>query len=260
MAAILGSIYENLDLFILMFVRITALIVSSPIFGRKTIPNIMKIGLCLFIAYIVFAANPGKAVPAYSGAFEFGVLCVKEMLFGLVLGYATTLFFSIVQTAGASMDMQIGFGMVNIFDVQNNISVPVTGNLLNIAMLVTFFGVGGHVKLVYIIGSTFSRIQPGAVTLNPEIGLVALDVFILSFVLSVNVAMPLIAAGLLSEVALGFIIRAVPQVNVFVVGIPLKILLGFLVLLLVVPVFVNFTGVIFDRMFESINKLIAGLA
>ena len=95
---------------------------------------------------------------------------------------------------------------------------------------------------------------------NPQIGLVALDVFILSFVLSVNVAMPLIAAGLLSEVALGFIIRAVPQVNVFVVGIPLKILLGFLVLLLVVPVFVNFTGVIFDRMFESINKLIAGLA
>lgn len=260
MAAILDNIYKNLDFFILVFIRITALIVSSPIFGRKTIPNIMKIGLCLFVTYIVFSANPQRAVPDYNGAFEFGILCIKELLFGLVLGFATTLFFSIVHTAGASMDMQIGFGMVNIFDTQNNISVPVTGNLLNIVMLVTFLGVGGHMRLIYIISSTFSQIPAGAVTLDPNLGLVALDVFILSFVLSVNVAMPLIAAGLLSEVALGFIVRAVPQVNVFVVGIPLKILLGFLVLLMVMPIFVNFTGVIFDRMFESINKLIAGLA
>lgn len=256
----LGSINQNLDLFILMFVRVSALIISSPIFGRKTIPNILKIGLCLFITYIVFAAYSPKTPPQYSGVAEFAMLIIKELLFGLVVGYVTTLFFSLVQTSGAVMDMQMGFGMVNVFDVQSNISVPVTGNLFNIVLLITFFGVNGHLKLIYLLKSTFTQIPVGTTTLNPALGLAALDVFILAFVLAVNVAMPLIAAGLLGEIALGFIVRAVPQMNVFVVGIPLKIILGFMVLMLILPIFVNFTGVIFDRMFESMDKMIMGLA
>jgi flagellar biosynthesis protein FliR len=260
MINILDSIYQYLDLFILMFIRITALIVSSPIFGRKVIPNMMKIGLCLFITYIIFAAMPDKTVPQYSGVFEFGLMCVKEMLFGLALGFVTNLFFTLVETSGTIMDMQIGFGMVSVFDVQNNISAPVTGTFLNIIMLVCFLGVNGHLRLITILENTFAQIPVGAVTLNPRIGLTALDVFITAFVLAINVAMPMIAAGLLSEVALGFIVRAVPQVNVFVVGMPMKILLGFMVMLLIIPIYVNFTGVIFDRMFESINSMIAGLA
>lgn len=259
MDKILDSINQNLDLFILMFIRVSALIISSPIFGRKTLPNLLKVGLCLAITYVVFAAYSPKTVPVYSGVFEFALLCIKELLFGLVLGYVTTLFFSLVQTSGQVMDMQMGFGMVNVFDVQNNISVPVTGNLFNIVLLLSFLGVNGHLKLVYILTSTFKQIPVGTVALNPAIGLVALDVFILAFMLAVNVAMPLIAAGLLGEVAMGFIVRAIPQMNVFVVGIPLKILLGFLALLLILPIFVGFTNVIFDRMFESVNTMILGL-
>ncbi|MGE5495269.1 MAG: flagellar biosynthetic protein FliR [Burkholderiales bacterium] len=260
MDSIFDSINKNLDLFILMFLRVTALIVSSPIFGRRAIPNILKIGLCLFITYIVFASYSPKTAPEYGGVFEFAVLCIKELLFGLVVGYVTTLFFSLVNTSGEVMDMQMGFGMVNVFDVQSNISVPVTGNLFSIVMLITFFGVNGHLKLIYLLKSTFSSIPVGTATLNPTLGLVALDVFVLAFVLAINVAMPLIAAGLVGEVALGFIVRAVPQMNVFVVGIPLKIILGFMVLLLIIPVFVGFTGVIFNRMFESMDKMIMGLA
>jgi flagellar biosynthetic protein FliR len=260
MDKIIGSINQNLDLFILMFIRISALIISSLIFGRKTVPNILKIGLCLFVTYIVFAAYNPKTPPQYSGIPEFAVLCIKELLFGLVIGYVTTLFFSLVNTSGEVMDMQMGFGMVNVFDVLSNISVPVTGNLFNIILLITFFGVNGHLKLIYLLKSTFTQIPVGTATLNPMLGLVALDVFVLAFLLAMNVAMPLIAAGLLGEIALGFIVRAVPQLNVFVVGIPLKIILGFMVLMLIIPIFVNFTGVIFDRMFESMDKMILGLA
>lgn len=260
MNEILRSINESFDLFIFIFIRVAALIISSPIFGRKTVPAILKVGLCLFIAYIVFAAYTPKAAPAYDGMLGFAVICLKELLFGLVMGYVTTLFFSLVQTSGQVMDMQMGFGMVNVFDVQSNISVPVTGNLFYIVLIITFLGVNGHLKLIYILTRTFSEIPVGSATLNPMTGLMALDVFILAFVLAVNVAMPLIAAGLLGEVALGFIVRAIPQMNVFVVGIPLKIALGFMVLLLILPVFVGFTGAIFDRMYESLDKMIMGLA
>ncbi len=261
MQVVLDNISFRLDLFILMLIRVSALIVSSPIFGRKTLPNIIKICLCLAVTYLLFAANIGSAAqPEYDSLLAFGLLCVKELLFGLVLGFTTTLFFSLVQISGQYIDMQMGFGMVNVLDVQSNVSVPITGNLLYVVLIIAFFGVNGHLKLIYILGSTFTQIPVGTVTLNPAIGITALEVFILAFLLAVHVALPLIASGLLGEVALGFITRAVPQVNVFVVGIPIKILLGFLMLLIVLPVYVSFTDVIFDRMFESIGTMMQGLA
>ena len=259
MENILNDINLSLDFFILTFVRVTALIVSSPIFGRKNIPNILKICFCLLITYIIFSSTKQVKVVEYRNVFEFALLIIKELLFGMVLGYVTTLFFSIVQTSGQVMDMQMGFGMVNVFDVQNNINIPITGNLLNIVLLITFFSVNGHLRLIQVVDSTFSIIPVGEVVLNPLIGVVALEVFALSFLLAINVAMPMIAAGLLGEALMGVVVRAIPQMNIFVVGIPLKIILGFLMLLLILPVYVYFTGTIFDQMFLSIDKMIAGL-
>ena len=260
MEQVLGIIEANLDSFILMFIRVSTLLMASPIFGRKALPNMLKIGMCLMVTYAVFSANPAASSVQYSGVIDFGLLCVKELLFGLVLGYVTTLFFSVVQTAGQIMDMQMGFGMVNVFDVNSNISVPVSGNLFNAILLVVFFAVNGHLHLIRILLATFSHIPPGQVALNPVIGLAALEVFALAFMLAASVAMPLIASGLLGEVALGFIVRAIPQLNVFVVGIPLKIVLGLMMLLIMIPVFVSFSDVLFERMFASIDKMIAGLA
>ena len=260
MDAILDAVSLRLDLFILMFIRVTALIVSSPIFGREMLPNILKISFCVAVTYVLFAANMDAVLPAYDGLIDFGVLCIKEMLFGLVLGFTTTLFFSAVQVSGQYIDMQMGFGMVNVLDAQNNVSVPITGNLLHIILIITFFGVNGHLKLIYILNSTFAQIPIGTVRLDPSIGMAALEVYILAFLLAVHVAFPLIASGMMGEVTLGFIVRAVPQVNMFVVGLPLKIVIGFLMLLIMLPVYVNFTDVIFDRMFESINVMMMRLA
>ena len=260
MDGIVSAITANLDYFILMFLRVSALIISSPIFGRKNVPNMLKIAFCVLITYVIFSANPLGTAVSYNGVIDFALLCIKELLFGLVMGFVTTLFFSLVQTAGQVMDMQMGFGMVSVFDVQSNISVPVTGNMLNVILLIAFFGVNGHLKLIYIVRATFSHIPAGQVALNAAIGLVALEVFVLAFLLAINVAMPLIASGMLGEVVLGFIVRAIPQMNVFVVGIPLKMFLGFLILLLILPVFVAFTDVIFRNMFSSIDRMMAGLA
>jgi flagellar biosynthetic protein FliR len=260
MNEIVSVVTANLDYFILMLLRVSALIISSPIFGRKNVPNMLKIAFCVLVTYVLFAADPKSQDIQYNGVIEFAVLCIKELLFGLVLGFVTTLFFSLVQTAGQVMDMQMGFGMVNVFDVQSNISVPISGTLLNVILLIAFFGVNGHLQLIYVVRSTFTNIPVGQVSLNPAIGMAALEVFALAFLLAVNVAMPMIAAGLLGEVAMGFIVRAIPQMNVFVVGIPLKMLLGFLILLLIIPVYVSFSDVIFHNMFSSIDTMLAGLA
>ena len=260
MEQIIYNVSLNLDYFILIFLRVSALIISSPIFGRKNVPNTIKICFCILLTYVIYTAYPNSPDIKYNGILEYALLCIKELLFGLVLGFVTTLLFSIVQTAGYMIDTQLGFGMASVLDVQSNLSVPITGNFLYIIMIITFFSVNGHLQLIQIIYATYRQIPAGAVNLNPAIAMTAVEVFAQAFVLAVNVAIPIIAAGLLSEVIMGFVIRTVPQMNMFVVGIPLKIILGFMILLLILPVYVSFTEVIFKHMFTGIENMLKGLA
>ncbi len=255
----IAALVSHMDYFLLIFVRTTALIVASPIFGHRNVPNTVKVAFCLVLAYVIFAANPTGPTIAYAGLWGYAVMFIKELLFGLVLGYVTTLFFSIPQTSGFIMDMQMDFGMASAYDTMSNTNVPLTGNLLNIVMLITFFGVNGHTKLIYILNSTFAHIPVGQVALNATLGTTALEVFALAFVLAINVAIPVVVAGLLGEVALGILVRTIPQMNIFVIGIPMKILLGLAVLALVIPVYVGFTDTLFNQMFISIDKMLTGL-
>ncbi len=260
MERVLENVILRLDVFVLMFIRVTALVMTSPLFGRRNIPNIAKIGLCVSLTYIVFASRLSLPAIEIRGIWEFAMLCVLELLFGVIIGYVVSVFFTLVQTAGYVIDMQMGFGMVNVFDVQNNISVPITGNFLYLMLTLLFFAVNAHHQLIYILMSTFDKVPVGHVAVNPQLGIAALEVFVLSFLMAVNVAMPFIASGLLGEVVLGFIVRTTPQMNVFVVGIPLKILLGFLMLLLILPVYARYSETIFQQMFQAIDYMLLGLA
>ncbi len=259
MQQLVNYIGTYLGFFVLLFFRVSALLISSPIFGRKAVPNITKLGLCLLLTHVLFLAAPKLYVVETNSVIEFVFLCGKELLFGIVLGYVTTLFFSIAHTAGYVIDMHMGFGMVNVMDIQNNVSVPVTGNLLNVIMLISFLSVNGLHKLIYILKATLVQIPIGHVVINANIAVIALEVFVLAFVLAVNVSIPVIASALLGELIMGLMMRIAPQMNMFVVGMPLKVLLGIIILLLILPAYVSFTNVIFERMFDAIGKMMTGL-
>ncbi|MGI6160413.1 MAG: flagellar biosynthetic protein FliR [Christensenellales bacterium] len=218
MDAIIAEVSRNFEGLLLIFIRVSALLYASPVFGRKAIPAMAKAGLCAFIAYIVFGAYTIPVI-RYAGLWHYAMLCILELMFGVALGYITTLFFSVAQTAGHAIDMQMGFGMVNVFDVQSNISVPMSGNFLNIILLIAFFGAGGHRQLIAILLATFNTVPPGQVAISAAAGAAALKFFCLAFVMALNVAMPIIASGLLGELIMGFVVRTVPQMNIFVVGI-----------------------------------------
>ena len=250
----------QLDVFLLLMLRVSALIFTSPIFGRRNIPAMVKIGFCLLLTYILYVSYPMAAPLDYGGSvFVYGFMCLKELAFGLILGFVTTAFFGLVFTSGQIIDMHMGLGMAGVTDVQNEIQVPMVGNLLNLILILAFFGVNGHQMLIRILSITVKQIPLGQVVISPDIGLAAAEVFALTFLLAVNVAMPVIAAALLGEVAMGILLRTVPQMNVFVVGIPVKLLIGLLMLLVMMPVFVGFTGTIFSNMYTAIEQLFSGL-
>lgn len=252
--------YGRLDLALLLFLRVSGLVLSSPLLGRKNIPNTAKIGFCIAITYLFFVDTvPITQVLAYQNFLTFVLMCMTELVFGVILGYISYLFMNLTFTAGQLIDMQMGFGMVSVLDVQSNISVPVTGNLLNIAILLTFFSVNGHLRLIQVLHSTVELVPLGGVSLSGNLAVAAVEVFSTSFLLAINVAFPLIAAGLLTEIALGVIIRSVPQLNIYSVGFPTKIAVGFIIILVTIPVFIGFTSTIFNQMFIGLEKMFAAL-
>jgi len=251
-------ILASADYFILLVFRMGGLVLSSPIFGRVNVPIIAKIGLLISLSYLMFAIFPQSVAIQYTTLFGFALLCAGELLLGMALAYVLNVFFSLVAfTAGQLIDMQIGFGIVNVFDIQNNTQVPMMGNLLNIMFILLFFVVNGHLRLIEILYLTVERMPIGTLVVSPLIGITALEIFTRAFMLGAMMALPIIASGLTIEIAFGMLMRAVPQIHMFIVGIPLKMLVGIVLFIITLPVFGAFSARIFNEVFLGIESMFA---
>jgi len=256
MQQFISVIYNKLPLFLLVFFRMTGLFMLSPIFGRRNVPNPLKVGFSFLMAVILVETLSADYSVDFTNLYGFIFLAIKELMVGLIMGYVTTLFFSAFILAGQIMDVQIGFGMAQVFDPQYNTQLPLMGNLMNMIALLVFFSLDGHHSLIRILFETYGLIPPGTVMIQAPVYGRLVEIFITTFAMAVKIAIPVMAAALLTEAALGIMVRAVPQMNVFVVGIPLKIVLTLVVLLLFIPVYIRFLGGTFDRMFDEIKGVL----
>lgn len=252
----LSVISEHLDYVFLLFIRVSGIMIGSPVFGRKTLPNPAKIGFCGVLTVVFIACVPApQAYPVYLNLLDYAMVCLRELLFGAAMGFVLTTMFNIAMTAGSMIDYQIGFSMANIYDPENNAQTPLSGNFLNIMLLVAFFLMDGHLKLIEVLYRTLTAVPVGTAMAAPDILWAAAEVMSRAFMLSVMVAMPVMAAGIMTEVALGVMIKTVPQMNMFVIGIPLKIIIGLVAMLLTLTAFADCTKWIFTKAFDYIGVM-----
>jgi len=245
--------------FFFMFLRITAIFTVSPVFGRKNVPAIAKIGFSILLTAILFGVYPSTEGNIDRNLLEFFMICIKQLMVGLVMGIITTCFFSTVTTAGQIIDIHIGFNSASMFDPQYNTQISLTGSLFNYILLICFFLVDGHLMLIRLIGESFRLIPVEHVVIKPQIAMAFTEIFVKAFVISIQMAMPIIAASLISEVVMGVLMKMVPQLNFFVVGFPIKIGLGLFVLLAMIPVFVNSSNGLFENMINAISNVFEGM-
>jgi flagellar biosynthesis protein FliR len=238
---------------LLLFLRVTGLFVLSPIFGRRNVPNTAKAGLALLLSLIFLNAYP-PANPVFTGnVADYALLCFKELSIGLIMGYMTLLFFDVAVMAGQVMDVQIGFGMAQTFDPETRNQVALASTLLNYALLLLFFVADGHHALLKILYFSFEKIPVGQVLLPQSIALVCGQAMGLAFSMAVTVALPIIAAEMILEVVLGILIRSVPQLNIFVVGISVKIVAGLLAMVLFIPAFASYGDKVFETLYTWVQ-------
>ena len=258
MLSVVEAILGNADYFILILLRVGGLVITSPIFGRVNMPQRVKICLIVAISYLFFTIFPQTAELNYTTLLSFLIVCVGELLLGIALAFITNIFFALTAfTAGQLIDMQVGYGIVNVFDLQNNTQIPMMGNVLNLMMLLIFFSVNGHLTLIEIIYATVEKLPVGTLVFSPGIGLTALEIFAKAFRLGVMMALPVLASGLTLEITFGVLMRLVPQIHMFVVGVPLKMLVGISVFAATLPMFAGFTNRIFTEMYGGIMSMFA---
>lgn len=245
--------------FALVLTRISGLMIAAPVLGSANFPVIAKIGFSALFAMILTATLPAQSgLP--SEPIAYSLMAASELTIGLLMGFVLTIVFAAIQVAGQVMDMLAGFGMMNIFNPAMDTQVPILGFFFYIIAILFLLVTNGHHIMLIAMTRTFERIPVGGLTLHPELLRDVSTIGSLMFYDGLLIAAPVAAALLVAYLSLGFLGRAVPQIQLFVVGFPITIAIALFLVAFVMQVYIALLDGIFDRMFEDLGRLVLRMA
>ena len=228
--------WAQLYLFELIFMRMSGFLLFNPLLGRSNLPAMVKTGMALVLSILVFG-TAGTGVPQPDTLVELAFRLLLELGIGLVLGFVMRVVFSVVQIGGEVIDTQMGMTMAQIYDASSQANLSVTASLLNILLILDFFAENGHYTLMRLLTTTGELVPYGAAALGDGVYAYVIELFLACMLLAVKLAMPILAAELLGEVGMGVLMKAIPQINAFVINIELKVIIGLLLFfLLLTPI------------------------
>jgi len=248
----------QVQIFLLVFIRIASLFFTAPLFGSKNIPVGTKIGFAFLVSFIIYPIiNQNIKLPADTLSYTF--IIIKQVLAGAVIGFSAYMVFTAIQFSGQIIDLQMGFGIVNVIDPMSNTQVSIMGQFQFILGMLIFLSINGHHYLFQAVVDSFRLVPIDKVAVTEaSIGKIS-DLFYNMFVIAFRIAGPATLALLLTNVTLGFIARTIPQMNVFIVGLPLNILMGLSAMLLSLPILVNIFNTLLTSMWDDIYFIIRNM-
>lgn len=247
--SILSLTHEGFAVFLLVLVRCSGIFSLSPVLGAAQVPLQVKVGLSFFIAATAFpivAASADYRVP--DDTFTFALNVAGELFVGLCIGFVVALMMSCVQLAGNYIDFEMGFGMVSVVDPLSNLQTSVLGQFYIILATLLFIAIRGDHLVIRAVVSSYDMVPLAGVGLGANAVYSMWDLLAKVFDTSFKICGPIIASLFLANVGLGILARTVPQMNVFVVGFPLKIGIGLLAATLGIP----FVVAVLRRVFSDL--------
>jgi len=249
-------INEHIYLFFLILSRYLGMMILTPVFGSRVIFYQAKVLIALTLTVFSFPLVLGM----YPAPFpENNLLVIVEIIseasIGLFMGLAVFLVFSAVQLGGQIIDMRMGFRIANVIDPFSGANSPVIGQLKNIFVTLIFLSLNGHLYLVKHLYESFEIIPPGRVNFSSQLWQYFFRRSADMFVLAVKVALPIAGAIFFIDIILAFLARSVPQMNLFVIGLPIKIMAGLILLYVLMPVVNNYYAEIIMNVINEIPAL-----
>jgi len=247
---------EGLLTFWLVVGRMGGFTISMPILGSSIIPRQVKVAFVLTLSFLIFSGlNISQQVPP-SHLISYLVYLVSEMGLGFAIGYAVRLIFVGVELSGQIIGFQMGLGFAQFFDIQSVTQTSVISQFKHLLAMMIFISLNAHYFCLKALTDSFTLIPPGGFFLSPpfikEIAGMVGDIF----VISLKAGVPVILVLLLIQIVMGVINRVIPQINIFMISLPLKIGVGLLMIGLSVPYFLYFLEDIFGSLYQRIFLLL----
>ncbi len=247
----------------LMLVRVSVVLITAPVLGNARVPGQVKAALALALTLLLYLASGPRTLPEPANIFALAAAIGGEVFAGLIIGYTAYLLFSGIQMAGQIIDIQVGFGLVNVIDPAGGQQVSILGQFYYIVAMLFFLAVDGHHALIKALGDSFALLPAGSIgwleqasKAGPLLG----GFFTKLFVIAFQVAAPSVAVLFLTNLSMGLLSRTLPQMNVFIVGLPLNVVVGLLVTILSLKLLGTVLSTVSSQVGSSAFRLLSALA
>jgi flagellar biosynthetic protein FliR len=250
----------QLQMFLLVFLRIGAILMTLPVFESRSIPHLFKLALAFAVSLILFPVLDLKPVPLAGSIFTLGIGAVGEILLGLVIGFSVKLIFAGIQLAGQMAGYQMGFAIANVMDPDQSQQVLLLAQFNNLVALLIFLTINAHYWFIRALTHSYRMIPPLNVHFDGTLMEYLIEMSGKMFVISIQVGAPIIAALLVTSVVFGLMARTVPQMNVFIVAMPIQIGVGLLFIGFSLPYFSAFLKMIFGGLGQHILIMLKAMA
>lgn len=235
---------------LLIVLRVGGIMTVAPVFGHRNVPAMVKIGLIFVCSLVILPTLKNTKIELPPELWAMTGTLIKEVVAGLAVGFTSLLLFIAVQFAGDIIGLQMGFGIVNVIDPNSQTHVPLVGQFQFLLAMLIFLSLNGHHLVLSAIAASFNVVPLGKITFTGISSEIMVRAAIDTMAIAIKLGAPCIVTLFLLDVALGIVARTVPQMNIFIVGFPLKIGVGLFMLAASMPI----VGYVFAKLLQGLNS------
>lgn len=245
------------EVFLLILVRVASFIFAAPFFNTANTPQRTKLGFSVFLSIIIFMLIPDRAL-VYDTVFDYAILVIKESICGILIGFACQVCVQVISFAGHTIDVNIGLSMAQEYNPSLREQVGLTGNLYYYTVFLLLFISGMHQYLLHAIVDTFQIIPLGTVTINSTLYDSWIEIIGIYFVTGFRIALPVFVCLMIVNTTLGILAKVAPSINMFAVGMQIKLLAGLAIMFLTVSLLPMVSNMIMNLIQYAIPSIAGG--
>ncbi|MEW5766765.1 MAG: flagellar biosynthetic protein FliR [bacterium] len=256
----LEPIVKHFQAFFLVLARTSGIFAASPFFGSMDIPIQVKAALSLLLSLVIFPVvglGVGERIP--ENVMLYGIFVLQEVMVGLIIGFITSLIFTAFQLSGQFYSLQIGFGIVSVMDPMSQTEIPIIGQLVGLLALLVFILFGGHHLTIKALCESYTLVPVLHLRSASSLVMHITDLVAAMFLIAMKIGLPIIGTVFLTDVSFGILSRAAPQMNIMMIGWPVKILVGLITLIVFIPLLHQAMVNVFANLFSDLNVIMRAM-
>lgn len=252
---------NNFQAFFLILMRVSGIFfVTTPIYGNEEIPTTIKAAISFFIALVIFPQmSTGLSSRIPESLVAYGFLAVCEILIGISIGFMVYLMITAFAFSGELFSWQMGLGMMQVLDPMSEDEASVLTQIVRLFGLLVFLSLQGHHVIIYSLYKSYNLIPILTLTSAKYLAKGLLEMSSSMFLTALLIALPIMGTMFLTELSIGIMGRSAPQMNIMMLGWPIKILIGILTMIFFLPMLYEFSVDVFDKLFFKMESLLTAM-